>query len=280
VRLPAALRLRRSSQGLKRADLRHAFQGLIHSLVFPDTAGSKTILITSSEPREGVSYVTTSLAVEIAEQFQESVLVAEAGALLTANPERMEPLCVLSRFEDVWTLAATREQPTPNGVEAAVKSCLERLQQRFAYILIDCPSLATSSDSQVLAPTVDGVILIAAAGRTSRQDIRRGAARLQAAGGVLWGCILNCCRHPSFDVLPQKDIRSVSRGSAATFDNGSSQEQSHESWERIRVQQAKGVGVGNTSESGGNGAAGAASQESPEEPVRFCLRALSDVTQA
>lgn len=68
---------------------------------------------------------------------------------------------------------------------------LEHLSQRFEYILIDSPPVLTVTDAQVLAPQVDGVVLVVRAGETPEEIVRRAASVIRRVGGRLLGAAIN-----------------------------------------------------------------------------------------
>ena len=216
IRLPLLGRLRsyRASRGpgaRNRNELKRAYEFLVRSIILAEKTGSKVIALTSTSSGEGVSYVAMSLGQEIAEQSRRRVLIADAAALQASQPEQVGSFCVPAVSGDVSVLPSKRlivetaGEGEPIGLDEtrqAVRRCLERLRQDYYCVLIDTPAVADSHHAQLLAPVVDGMIVVAEALRTRKKDLAQTAHLLRASGAVLWGGILNRCRHPALDVVP------------------------------------------------------------------------------
>ena len=65
------------------------------------------------------------------------------------------------------------------------------MREYFTYVVIDSPPALEISDAMILSPAVDGVILVARAGKTPRKAVGRAAAQIMAVGGTLLGVLLN-----------------------------------------------------------------------------------------
>ena len=72
---------------------------------------------------------------------------------------------------------------------------LQSLAANFAYTLIDCPALGASYEAEMLAPDVDGVVLVVEADRTKRDQIMRAKRTIEMANGKLLALVLNKRRH-------------------------------------------------------------------------------------
>jgi Mrp family chromosome partitioning ATPase len=72
---------------------------------------------------------------------------------------------------------------------------LRALGANFDYALIDCPSISTSPEAAMVAPDVDGVVLVVEADRTKRDQIFRARQTIEMAQGRLMGLVLNRRRH-------------------------------------------------------------------------------------
>jgi Mrp family chromosome partitioning ATPase len=72
---------------------------------------------------------------------------------------------------------------------------LQALSAVFDYTLIDCPSIKDSYEAAMLAPGVDGVVLVVEADRTKRDQIQRAQQTIEMANGNLLGLVLNKRRY-------------------------------------------------------------------------------------
>jgi len=170
---------------------------------------NRIVAFTSSSPGEGVSYVVNTLGEEIASCTQKRVLVADALALQnirSADPRQIGEQCSESQLGNLLTLPTPAERQIGYPISTAATlwqtdpehrdTCLKALRWNFDYVLIDCPSLKGSSEATMLAPIVDGVAVVVAAGRTRRDQIRRSREVVEQAGGEFLGFVLNQRRYP------------------------------------------------------------------------------------
>lgn len=77
-----------------------------------------------------------------------------------------------------------------------IRNLFEQLCERYDHVLIDAPAVNCHPDAQLLAPMVDGVVLVVRAGRTSREAAAQARKRLQLAGARLLGVVLNDRTYP------------------------------------------------------------------------------------
>jgi len=73
----------------------------------------------------------------------------------------------------------------------ALKKWVAEAKQKYDFIIFDGPPLLVSPESKVFATALDGVILLAYYGKTSRPDILEAVQQFRAARIPLWGTILN-----------------------------------------------------------------------------------------
>jgi hypothetical protein len=177
----------------------------------PENSGHNNIVaFTSSLPGEGVTHVVNTLAVELAGQTQRSVLVVESPALKSfplTDKNQLWKHCHETEIDNLFTLPV----PAAETVSALVGpkrttdwdlnpefrvACLRSLVWNFDYVLVDCPSLAVSSEATSVAPLVDGTAVIVEAGKTRRNQIRRSQQMIETAGGNFLGYVLNQRSYP------------------------------------------------------------------------------------
>lgn len=166
--------------------------------------GGLVIALSSSNPGEGVTYVARALVHELAR----SELTSVAGINVSFLKRLHEPTVEAIRN------SVMRQTPMPadegRGADNTARSlpvaqrsgpweaswqyrrdCIDLLRSEFDYTIIDCPSLKESGDVLSISPFVDGIILIAEANRTRRDQPRQAEQRIAAAGGTLLGYVLN-----------------------------------------------------------------------------------------
>ena len=171
----------------------------------------KTILVTSSNKGEGKTTTSVNLAVTMAQQQGEVLLidcdlrkpgVASALGLDTdrglstvlAGTETLENS--LQKFNDLPNLSVLTTGPLPpNPAEllssARMGEVLSELQTRYRHIVIDSPPLLMVTDATILSTLADGVILVVEAGLTPRKAVIRSCRVLHGAGARILGVALN-----------------------------------------------------------------------------------------
>jgi len=166
--------------------------------------GGIVIALSSSNPREGVTYVARALVHELAR----CELTSVAGINVSFLKKLHEPTVEAIRNSVIRETGRTAEDDVPADNKARPlpvpqrsgpweanwqyrRDCIELLRSEFDYTIIDCPSLKESGDVLSISPFVDGIILIVEANRTRRDQPRQSEQRIAAAGGTLLGYVLN-----------------------------------------------------------------------------------------
>lgn len=162
---------------------------------------------TSSIAEEGVSYTAQSFGVNLAKRTGGRTLIADARRLSRLNMlhySRISRYCLQTDVRNLWTLPPENgddedgffggTQLQKHGIKSELELSLGNLQTlRFAfdYILLDCPALSVSDEAAMLASKIDGVIIVAEADRTRREQIQNTKQAIEAAEGNLLGLVLN-----------------------------------------------------------------------------------------
>jgi capsular exopolysaccharide synthesis family protein len=103
--------------------------------------------------------------------------------------------------ENLWVLAAGPLPPNPaellNGLK--VREVFASLRGSFDLVLVDSPPVLPVTDAVVLSKNADGTLIIVAAGRTKRGDLRRTVENLAQGNAPIIGMILNgVARHGGY----------------------------------------------------------------------------------
>lgn len=166
--------------------------------------GGVVIALSSSNPGEGVTYVARALVHELAR----CELTLVAGINVSFLKKLHEP--TVEAIRNSVTRHGCGTDDTEDGSESGARllpivqrsgpwesnwqyrrDCIDLLRSEFDYTIIDCPSLKKSGDILSISPFVDGIILIAEANRTRRDQPHQAEQRISAAGGTLLGYVLN-----------------------------------------------------------------------------------------
>ncbi len=190
----------------------------------------KVILVTSAGPGEGKSTLVSNLGIVTAQSGLRTVLVSsdlrrpQLGKLFDLPKEfglsevlrgdlpldrslRGLSDFILGKFgydetiknpylANLFLITSGRLPDNPAELlgSANMKSTLEKLRSQFDFVLVDAPPILPVADSLLLAPNVDGVILLYEVGRISRAALARAKAQLDSVGARLLGVVLNHVR--------------------------------------------------------------------------------------
>ena len=151
----------------------------------------KTIMVSSPQPFDGKTMVAANLAVSIARGLDEHVLLVDCDLrspklhqsfgleLHQGLREYLEDGNSLSQYlvktpVEKLTLLPAGETPvnpsellSSEKMRALIRELKDRYQDR--YVIIDTPPAQFTPEGSVLASQVDGVLLIARSGKTSRE---------------------------------------------------------------------------------------------------------------
>ena len=169
----------------------------------------RTLLIASSIPAEGKTFVTNNLAQAIVRQHDRRCLIIDADLRcsrlhvpLGAPPSPGLTDYLLGEADEVSVIQHGQEGNLcfiPGGKEVAnpselllngrLRTLLERVSPIFDWIILDSPPLLPVADASLLADHVDGVILVVRAASTPTLTAERACQELQGRNVV--GVVLN-----------------------------------------------------------------------------------------
>ena len=72
-----------------------------------------------------------------------------------------------------------------------MKEIIEKLKERYDYIIIDSPQMLKFSDSRILSSICDGVILVASYANTQKESLCECKKIIDYVGGCLTGVVIN-----------------------------------------------------------------------------------------
>jgi protein-tyrosine kinase len=153
--------------------------------------GVKTVMVTSSVPREGKTLIAANLAVTLSESYGRRVLLIDADMRrpsvheLFGVPNRVGlgdglrtpgTMLTLEKTTDHLTiLTAGRPDSNPMAGLASerMRVVLKEAAERFDWVIVDTPPVGMLSDARLIASYVDGVVFVVGAGTTERQLVER-----------------------------------------------------------------------------------------------------------
>ncbi|MBU1888037.1 MAG: polysaccharide biosynthesis tyrosine autokinase [Candidatus Omnitrophica bacterium] len=174
------------------------------------SSSSKSIVITSSVPREGKTMTAINLSVMIANSGERVLLVDadmrkprihtvfnlknEPGLsqfLLEEND--LDSIIKDSGIDNMRIVTAGKCTHKPKELLCSknMKQFLEEASSKFSKIILDTPPVSLLTDAQILSSVTTGVILIAESGRSTRDLLVRSRELLQKVDARIIGVILN-----------------------------------------------------------------------------------------
>ena len=169
----------------------------------------RTLLITSSVPAEGKTFVSNNLVQAIVRQPDRRALIIDADLRCSrlhvplgapASPGltdylrgEVDEMAIVQHGLDgnLCFIPGGNEATNPSELlsNGRLKTLLDRLTPVFDWIILDSPPLLPVADSSFLADLVDGVLLVVRAGQTPSEIAQKGCQRLE--GRNIVGVVLN-----------------------------------------------------------------------------------------
>src|SRR5215472_977808 len=173
----------------------------------------KKVLVTSTIPEEGKSFVSANLAGVLARRKQKVLLIegdlrrptisklfglgrlAGLAEWLQGDHGKLTNIYRLDGF-DFWLMPAG--DPPANPLElmqsGSLSHLMEQLSTMFDWIIVDSPPLLPLADTTVWARMTEGTLLVAREGKTEKAMLERGLQTVKKS--ELLGVVLNGCDNP------------------------------------------------------------------------------------
>ncbi len=197
--------------------LAEAFRGALTSLLFLGQNGSRprVLVMTSANPGEGKTTITTNLAIALSEIGQKVLLIdgdlrrprlhdvfqVDQQPGLSEIMLGSEPLTPAAAAAMVKPVLMNRVFLLPSGASTSaatnllysprMKELLQWARKEFDMVLIDTPPMLQIPDARVFGRAADAIILVVRAGRTTRDAALAVRQRLAEDGTRVAGSILN-----------------------------------------------------------------------------------------
>ena len=168
----------------------------------------KTFAVTSAKPSEGKSLTAANIAISFAMLGKKTLLIDADlrkpmqrrlwnGRPYTGLCDFMAKLCPLelAKVENLPLSIVFTGTIPPNPSEllssGRMRQFVKECSQRFEYVIIDTPPINTVADAQIISTFVDGVVLVAMSGNTTKDDLNSAVYAVHRAEGNLCGIVLN-----------------------------------------------------------------------------------------
>jgi polysaccharide biosynthesis transport protein len=171
----------------------------------------RTLMITSPEPGEGKTTTTCNLGLALAQNGAQ-VIIADCDlrhprvhkyfglsnrkgmANLFAQPDEVLDGALQSTSVEKLSIVTTGSLP-PNPAELLGSQKMQRLlasmRETSDIILVDTPPALAVTDAAVLAPTLDGVLIVVRPGKTRASALRLTLEKMQQVNARVLGVVLN-----------------------------------------------------------------------------------------
>lgn len=189
-----------------------AYRGVRTSLYFSTQGrGHQVVQVTSPNPGDGKSTLAANLAVSIAQSGKKVILIdcdfrkprihkifhidkPEVGLASIITGE--STLTAAVRPTDVDNLSILPCGPRPaNPAELLTspefQAIVDKLRAEYEFVIIDTPPVLAVSDPLVVAPRVDGVLLVFRMTKKARPTAERAREQLAAVGSNVLGVVVN-----------------------------------------------------------------------------------------
>ena len=177
----------------------------------------KTLLVTSTFPGEGKSWVTSNLAVTFAQAGKRVILIdadmrkgrqyaifgvspkpglsnllAEYDIDLN-NPEQILDYVQETEVENLFVISAGNVPPNPSEllVSQEMSKVLEELRKMCDIVIVDGTPCELVTDSVILSRMVDTTIVVTAHKMTKKDALQRVVKNIKNVGGNLAGVVIN-----------------------------------------------------------------------------------------
>ncbi|GFK21197.1 CpsD/CapB family tyrosine-protein kinase [Tetragenococcus halophilus] len=170
----------------------------------------KTIVVTSSGPREGKSLSSANLAAVFAQAGQKTLLVDadlrkptihktfqvsnEAGlSTLLSSGVKMEETVQKTVVENLFILTSGPKPPNPSELlgSAKMNQIMEEARNIFDIVIFDMPPVVTVTDAQVMSSKADGTLLVVRENWTRKDALSKAKELLDLVQARVLGVIYN-----------------------------------------------------------------------------------------
>ena len=176
----------------------------------------KSILITSTLPGEGKSWVASNLAVTFAQAGKQVILIdadmrkgrqysifgvtprpglanylAENGK--NAELSDMEKYVQRTEIEGLYVISAGNVPPNPSEllITPQMQRLLDKLSSQCDIIIVDAPPCELVTDAAILSRIVDSTIVVTAHKFTKKANLQKTIKSIKNVGGRIAGVVLN-----------------------------------------------------------------------------------------
>lgn len=170
----------------------------------------RSILISSANPRDGKSTITSNLAVVMAQAGNKVILVDSdlrkpvLHRIFQVENDKGFTNCLMQNLdveevaysdlvENLSVLTSGPIPPNPAEILGSRQTSLfwPSLMEKYDYVLIDAPPILAVTDTSIVSSQVDGVIIVVDSASTRKDLAQQAKKQLVKANATIIGVVLN-----------------------------------------------------------------------------------------
>ncbi|MET0384482.1 MAG: polysaccharide biosynthesis tyrosine autokinase [Polyangiales bacterium] len=170
----------------------------------------KTLVVTSASPREGKTTISIALAITLAQSGKRILLVdtdlrkprihrsfgkplSRGVTTILVGQHSASEAIQETEVPGLSLLASGPIPPNPSELlhTEQFQQLIADLARNYDHLILDSPPLAAVTDAAIIAPQVDGTILVLHTQRTTRDALKSALRQLRDVSGTLVGGVLN-----------------------------------------------------------------------------------------
>lgn len=169
-----------------------------------------TLLVTSASPREGKTTVAVSIAISFASSGQKTLLIdtdmrrprlhgtfgirkPKGIANVLLGDASLSEAIAATDVENLDLLPCGPVPPNPSELlhGAAFSRLLADVKERYDRVIFDSPPIIAVTDAAVLAPQLQGTMMVVKSNSTTRDRLRASLRQLRDVKSPILGVVLN-----------------------------------------------------------------------------------------
>ena len=194
-----------------RSRISEAYRNLRTSILLSGSGRPpKSLVVTSSQPREGKTTIAANLAITLAQTGEKVILLdcdmrnprlhrifnmdnADGMSTFLSGNSDLSSLIQQSDIPNLYAVTSGRLPPNPAELLGShrMKQGLTLLHEYFDHIVIDSPPVLLFADPRILGTLADGVVFVIKGGETPKETVQRAKRLLQEVHAHVIGALLN-----------------------------------------------------------------------------------------
>ena len=194
-----------------RSPVSESYRSLRTNVMFANAARKlRRIVVTSPTPQDGKTTISTNLAIILAQGGQKVTLVdadmrrprvhavfgldnKQGLSALFLKQVAMEEAILSTGIPNLGIIPSGAVPPNPAELLSSIRmeELLYEIQTTSETVIIDTPPVLSVTDSSVLIPYIDGILLVVQVGQTHNSAITQAVDNLRQVGANIVGLVVN-----------------------------------------------------------------------------------------